>query len=77
MPGNERGRSEKSAPIQNDLTARCDQPKAITEVDQPEWLAEYPEWVREGVRRWNRMRADGVKWKIRPIVYPKPDAWGE
>jgi len=33
----------------------------------------YPGWVIEGVLRLNRMREAGVKWEIRPIVYPKRD----
>jgi excisionase family DNA binding protein len=33
MPGDERGRSEESAPMQNDLAARRDQSKDATEVD--------------------------------------------
>jgi hypothetical protein len=34
----------------------------------------YADWVIEGVLRMNRMRADGVKWEIRPIEYPKHEA---
>jgi hypothetical protein len=29
--------------------------------------------VIEGVIRWNRMRAAGVRWEPEPIRYPKPD----
>jgi hypothetical protein len=69
MLGNDQGRSDvETAPIQNDHASRRDQSQNITEVDH---LAEllrsygYEEWVIAGVRRWNRMRADGVKWPRR------------
>jgi hypothetical protein len=32
----------------------------------------YSDSVIEGVIRWNRMRAAGVKWEPEPIRYPMP-----
>jgi hypothetical protein len=71
MPADDRGRPLGAARTKDDLS------RDHASEDDLTWLAEYPEWVRAGVRRWNRMRAAGVKWEIRPIVYPKPGPWGE
>ena len=76
MPGNVRGASYEPAPHKinpgekislavNDSAART--ARVLREFG-------YSEWVIQNVLRMNRMRADGVKWEIRPIEYPKCEA---